>query len=82
MRGLCPYNEAVWQNKKEEKYFIFNHLSFTVAYHKDPQNTDYRIVGFEVAPFRFASRHTPKTFLFLELPEFSFEFLCEWTIMI
>jgi len=38
-------------NKKEEKYFIFNHLSFTVAYHKDPESTDYRIVGFEVAPF-------------------------------
>ncbi|ESR63518.1 hypothetical protein CICLE_v10007716mg [Citrus x clementina] len=36
---------------KDEKYFIHNHLAFTVKYHRDIQ-TDYaRIVGFEVKPF-------------------------------
>ncbi|GJQ94880.1 transmembrane 9 superfamily member 8-like protein [Tanacetum coccineum] len=36
---------------KEAKYFINNHLTFTVQYHKDIQ-TDYaRIVGFEVNAF-------------------------------
>lgn len=38
---------------KEEKYFINNHLSFRVMYHKDLE-TDYaRIVGFEVTPNRY-----------------------------
>ncbi|PWA91304.1 Nonaspanin (TM9SF) [Artemisia annua] len=37
---------------KEEKYFINNHLTFTVKYHKDIQ-TDYAtIIGFEVNSFR------------------------------
>ncbi|XP_062087679.1 transmembrane 9 superfamily member 7 [Humulus lupulus] len=39
-----------YAGSKEEKYFINNHLSFRVMYHKDPE-TDYaRIVGFEVTP--------------------------------
>ncbi|KAJ7548113.1 hypothetical protein O6H91_08G118100 [Diphasiastrum complanatum] len=33
-----------------EKYFINNHLSFVVYYHKDPESTTARIVGFEVTP--------------------------------
>ena len=37
---------------KEEKYFIHNHLAFTVKYHKDPVTESARIVGFEVKPFR------------------------------
>jgi hypothetical protein len=37
---------------KEEKYFIHNHLSFIVKYHKDMQSDSARIVGFEVKPFR------------------------------
>ncbi|GMH13401.1 hypothetical protein Nepgr_015242 [Nepenthes gracilis] len=36
---------------KDEKYFIHNHLSFTVKYHKDTQTDSARIVGFEVKPF-------------------------------
>ncbi|KAG7023443.1 Transmembrane 9 superfamily member 10, partial [Cucurbita argyrosperma subsp. argyrosperma] len=36
---------------KEEKHFIYNHLSFTVKIHKDPVTELSRIVGFEVKPF-------------------------------
>ncbi|PON99236.1 Nonaspanin [Trema orientale] len=36
---------------KDEKYYIYNHLSFTVKYHKDLQTDTARIVGFEVRPF-------------------------------
>ncbi|KAG0453817.1 hypothetical protein HPP92_025121 [Vanilla planifolia] len=40
-----------YTGSKDERYFIHNHLSFLVKYHKDEQ-TDYaRIVGFEVKPF-------------------------------
>jgi len=35
---------------KEEKYFIFNHLSFIVLYHRDSETSTSRIVGFEVTP--------------------------------
>lgn len=38
---------------KEEKYFINNHLSFRVMYHKDLESDSARIVGFEVTPNRF-----------------------------
>lgn len=40
---------------KEEKYFINNHLSFKVMYHKDPETDSARIVGFEVSPNRFCN---------------------------
>lgn len=36
----------------DEKFFIHNHLTFTVRYHKDLQTDAARIVGFEVVPFR------------------------------
>ncbi|KAJ7979606.1 Transmembrane 9 superfamily member [Quillaja saponaria] len=36
---------------KEEKYFIHNHLTFTVKFHKDTVTELARIVGFEVKPF-------------------------------
>ncbi|KAG5137094.1 hypothetical protein JHK82_021825 [Glycine max] len=39
-----------YQGSKEEKYFINNHLSFRVMYHKDPETGSARIVGFEVTP--------------------------------
>ena len=46
---------------KDEKYFIHNHLSFTVKYHRDDDSELSRIVGFEVHPYRFtfnfACRH-------------------------
>jgi len=37
---------------KEEKFFIHNHLAFTVKYHRDSLTEAARIVGFEVKPFR------------------------------
>ncbi|PHT45899.1 Transmembrane 9 superfamily member 9 [Capsicum baccatum] len=39
-----------YAGSKEEKYFINNHLSFLVKYHKDPETDTARIVGFEVTP--------------------------------
>lgn len=42
---------------KEEKYFIHNHLSFKVMYHKDPETDSARIVGFEVSPNRCFLSH-------------------------
>nr|CAD1843137.1 unnamed protein product [Ananas comosus var. bracteatus] len=35
---------------KDGKYYINNHLSFKVRYHKDQESEDARIVGFEVIP--------------------------------
>ncbi|CAA6671669.1 unnamed protein product [Spirodela intermedia] len=49
---------SVYTNK-DDKYFINNHLSFKVKYHKDPESDDARIVGFEVVPtseVKWASR--------------------------
>lgn len=40
-----------YAGSKDEKYFINNHLTFTVKYHKDVQTDTARIVGFEVKPF-------------------------------
>ncbi|PKI34000.1 hypothetical protein CRG98_045618 [Punica granatum] len=40
-----------YSGSKEEKYFIHNHLAFTVRYHRDMQTDMARIVGFEVKPF-------------------------------
>ncbi|XP_023000345.1 transmembrane 9 superfamily member 7 [Cucurbita maxima] len=39
-----------YAGSKEEKYFINNHLSFRVMFHKDPDTDLSRIVGFEVTP--------------------------------
>ncbi|KAG2578210.1 transmembrane 9 superfamily member 9-like [Panicum virgatum] len=36
---------------KDEKYFIHNHLSFTVKCHRDQQRDVSRIVAFEVKPY-------------------------------
>ncbi|KAJ0965840.1 hypothetical protein J5N97_026978 [Dioscorea zingiberensis] len=36
---------------KDDKYYIHNHLTFLVKYHKDEQMDLARIVGFEVKPF-------------------------------
>lgn len=40
-----------YAGSKEEKHFIYNHLAFTVKFHKDAQAETARIVGFEVKPF-------------------------------
>uniref|UniRef100_A0A0E0LXU9 Transmembrane 9 superfamily member n=1 Tax=Oryza punctata TaxID=4537 RepID=A0A0E0LXU9_ORYPU len=40
-----------YAGSKDEKYFIHNHLTFLVKYHKDENSDLSRIVGFEVKPF-------------------------------
>ncbi|XP_022134964.1 transmembrane 9 superfamily member 8-like [Momordica charantia] len=40
-----------YAGSKEEKHFIYNHLTFTVKIHKDQVTELSRIVGFEVKPF-------------------------------
>ncbi|CAM8969451.1 unnamed protein product [Rhodiola kirilowii] len=40
-----------YMGTKEERHFIYNHLSFVVKFHKDIQSDSARIVGFEVKPF-------------------------------
>ncbi|KAL8502446.1 hypothetical protein ACS0TY_021548 [Phlomoides rotata] len=40
-----------YAGKKGESYFIYNHLVFTVKYHKDEETDAARIVGFEVKHF-------------------------------
>ncbi|XP_020585765.1 transmembrane 9 superfamily member 7-like [Phalaenopsis equestris] len=44
------YKDILVAGTKDEKYYINNHLSFTVKYHKDAESEDARIVGFEVIP--------------------------------
>ncbi|KAG0485062.1 hypothetical protein HPP92_009141 [Vanilla planifolia] len=44
------YKDIQVAGTKDEKYYINNHLSFTVKYHKDTESEDARIVGFEVTP--------------------------------
>ncbi|KAL8160857.1 hypothetical protein V2J09_012346 [Rumex salicifolius] len=39
-----------YSGTNEERYFIHNHLSFKVMYHKDLETDSARIVGFEVSP--------------------------------
>ncbi|KAK8664373.1 hypothetical protein V6N13_084166 [Hibiscus sabdariffa] len=39
-----------YAGSKEEKYFINNHLSFRVMFHRDTETDATRIVGFEVTP--------------------------------
>ncbi|MCO5568870.1 hypothetical protein L7F22_022572 [Adiantum nelumboides] len=41
----------------EDKYFVFNHLAFTVLFHTDSETTAARIVGFEVIPFSVKHEH-------------------------
>ncbi|XP_057767826.1 transmembrane 9 superfamily member 9-like [Salvia miltiorrhiza] len=40
-----------YTGSSEKRYFVYNHLSFTVKYHKDEEMDAARIVGFEVRPF-------------------------------
>ncbi|CAD6223867.1 unnamed protein product [Miscanthus lutarioriparius] len=42
--------KGMYSGTKDEKYFIHNHLSFTVKYHRDDNSGLSRIVGFEVNP--------------------------------
>ncbi|KAL8130028.1 hypothetical protein V2J09_019183 [Rumex salicifolius] len=43
--------KGLYSGSKDERYFIHNHLTFTVKFHKDFQANAARIVGFEVKPF-------------------------------
>ncbi|KAJ0579276.1 putative nonaspanin (TM9SF) [Helianthus annuus] len=45
--------KGIYAGSNDEKYFINNHLSFRVIYHKNPDTDSARIVGFEVTPHRF-----------------------------
>ncbi len=42
---------SVLQGQPEVKFFLHNHLRFTILYHKDEITDLARIVGFEVEPF-------------------------------
>ncbi|CAL9769041.1 unnamed protein product [Musa acuminata subsp. burmannicoides] len=48
----------VGYKSKDDKYYINNHLSFRVMYHKDPESEDSRIVGFEVIPSSVKHEYT------------------------
>ncbi|KAJ6406944.1 hypothetical protein OIU84_010454 [Salix udensis] len=43
--------KAQYAGSEDLKHFIYNHLTFTVKYHKDSRSDLARIVGFEVKPF-------------------------------
>lgn len=43
--------KASYAGSSEERYFIHNHLSFTVKFHRDTETDTARIVGFEVVPY-------------------------------
>eukprot|EP00983_Pelagomonas_calceolata_P083324 1156138-Pelagomonas_calceolata.AAC.14 len=47
------------QGQPEVKFFLHNHLRFTILYHKDEITDLARIVGFEVEPF--SVKHTYET---------------------
>lgn len=55
---LYPSANCLNSQSKEEKYFIHNHLSFTVKFHRDVQTELARIVGFEVNPYRLLNLGT------------------------
>ncbi|XAR53440.1 hypothetical protein NMG60_11021992 [Bertholletia excelsa] len=50
-RGFRVGFKAKYTGSNSEKYFIYNHLSFKVLYHKDLEAELARIVGFEVTPY-------------------------------
>nr|GEU81565.1 transmembrane 9 superfamily member 8-like [Tanacetum cinerariifolium] len=55
-RGMLQEHRGYMDEQKgrlmKEKYFINDHLTFTVKYHKDIQTNSARIVGFEFNTFR------------------------------
>lgn len=54
----CPWLLACTpQGQKEIKYFLHNHLRFTILYNRDPLTDLSRIVGFEVEPFSVAHEY-------------------------
>lgn len=49
---LSASASALLSQGEPPKTFIYNHLRFTILYHRDPATDLSRIVGFEVEPFR------------------------------
>ncbi|KAK3007314.1 hypothetical protein RJ639_016248 [Escallonia herrerae] len=49
--GFLVGLKGQYAGSKDEKYFVHNHLTFTVKFHKDMQTDSARIVGFEVKPY-------------------------------
>ncbi|KAJ8564465.1 hypothetical protein K7X08_000925 [Anisodus acutangulus] len=49
-RGFQVGFKGRFEGRKEETYFINNHLTFKVMYHEDLETGTARIVGFEVTP--------------------------------
>eukprot|EP00246_Nothoceros_aenigmaticus_P011426 TRINITY_DN3106_c0_g1_i2.p1 TRINITY_DN3106_c0_g1~~TRINITY_DN3106_c0_g1_i2.p1 ORF type:complete len:609 (+),score=104.45 TRINITY_DN3106_c0_g1_i2:83-1909(+) len=56
-RGF-PVGYKLMDESNTEKYFIFNHLAFTVQYHADEETSTARIVGFEVKHFSVHHEYT------------------------
>ncbi|KAF8033752.1 hypothetical protein BT93_C0115 [Corymbia citriodora subsp. variegata] len=50
-RGFNVGFKGQYAGTNEHKHFIYNHLSFTVKFHRDKETGATRIVGFEVKPF-------------------------------
>uniref|UniRef100_A0A7N0V032 Transmembrane 9 superfamily member n=1 Tax=Kalanchoe fedtschenkoi TaxID=63787 RepID=A0A7N0V032_KALFE len=55
--GFLVGFKGSYQGRKDEKYFINNHLSFRVMYHRDSDTDSARIVGFEVTPISIHHQH-------------------------
>ncbi|XP_057419721.1 transmembrane 9 superfamily member 10-like [Lotus japonicus] len=51
LHGFLVGLKGQYSGNKDQKYFIHNHLTFVVKYHRDPVTEVSRIVGFEVHPF-------------------------------
>ncbi|KAI9117636.1 hypothetical protein K1719_011802 [Acacia pycnantha] len=51
LHGFLIGLKGQYAGKKDEKYFINNHLTFVVKHHPDRVTGTSRIVGFEVTPF-------------------------------
>ncbi|XP_031739534.1 transmembrane 9 superfamily member 9 isoform X2 [Cucumis sativus] len=49
-----------YYSEEQAKYFIYNHLSFTIKYYRDIQSNSTRIVGFEVKPFSIKHEYNGK----------------------
>ncbi|KAH7856527.1 hypothetical protein Vadar_002489 [Vaccinium darrowii] len=53
---------ATYAGSKEVKYFIYNHLSFRVMFHKHLANDSAQIVGFEVTPYSINHQYIYKDY--------------------
>jgi len=50
-RGFPVGFRAIMEGQTDIKYFLHNHLRFTILFHKDAATDLARVVGFEVEPF-------------------------------